>query len=136
NRKGRIGGSLLESLALAPRVSVRRLGHNEEISRANDFLWIFTANHARSTTDMTARAHLIQLWYEGDPRRRFVNTNTEEESLKRYARERRGQILGELVGMIQRWRDAGRPLGTRSHRLTRWAELVGGILCSAGLPEF
>ncbi len=32
NRKGCIGGSLLESQALAPFVSVRRLGHNDDIS--------------------------------------------------------------------------------------------------------
>jgi hypothetical protein len=136
NRKGCIGGPLLESLVLAERVSVRQLGLNEDISRNNDFLWVFTANNAKVTTDMTSRAVFIQLHYEGDPRQRFAGTTTEEESLKRYACEHRGQILGELLGMVIRWRDAGRPLGTRSHRCKRWAELVGGILQVASLPEY
>jgi hypothetical protein len=48
NQRGCIGGSLLESQALAERVSVRMLGHNEDITRANDFLWVFTSNNARA----------------------------------------------------------------------------------------
>src|SRR5262249_51347277 len=67
---------------------------------------------------------------------RFAGTTIEEEALKRYARDNRSVILRELLGMIVRWLDAHRPLGTRSHRCTRWAELVGGILLVAGLPEF
>jgi len=136
NRKGSIGGSLLESLALAPRVNVRMLGHNLDISRANDFLWIFTANHARATDDMTQRSVLVQLHYEGDPKKRFTGTTIEEEALKRYAREHRNQIVGELLGMVIRWREAGKPLGTQEHRCKRWAELIGGILHVAGLDEF
>jgi hypothetical protein len=68
NCRGGLGGSLLESLALAPRVSVRMLGHNEDISHINDLIWVFTANNARATADMTARALLLRLHHDGDPR--------------------------------------------------------------------
>jgi hypothetical protein len=136
NCRGSIGGSLLESLALRPRVNVRRLGHNEDITHTNNFLWVFTANHARATTDMTSRALLIRLHYEGDPRCRFADSDTEEEGLKRHALQHRAEILGELLGLVLRWRDCGCPRGPRSHRQARWAELVGGVLAVAGLPEF
>jgi hypothetical protein len=102
----------------------------------NDFLWIFTANNARATTDMTSRSIIIHLRYEGDPRVRFAGTGKEEEALKAYVRQHRHQILGELLGMVIRWREAGKPLGTRAHRCKRSAELLGGILQVAGLPEF
>jgi hypothetical protein len=136
NRKGKIGGGLLESLALAPRVNVRQLGANEDISRPNDFLWVFTANSARVTDDMTSRGVVIQLRYEGDPRQRFADGHTEEESLKRYALEQRGQVLGELLGMVLLWLEAGMPQPAARHRCTHWARLVGGVLQAAGLPEF
>lgn len=71
NRKSAIGGGLLESLALASRVSVRLLGHNEDIGRPNDFIWLFTANNARATPDAVDRATLIRMRYEGDPKTRF-----------------------------------------------------------------
>lgn len=48
----------------------------------------------------------------------------------------RPQILGELLGLVIRWRDAGQPLGARPHRCDRWAQIIGGILQVAGLPEF
>jgi hypothetical protein len=136
NQKGLIGGRLLESLALASRVSVRRMKCNEDISRSNDFLWIFTANSARATPDMASRGVLLQLHYEGDPRQRFVGTGIEGEALKRYARQNRTQILGELLGMVIRWRDMAMPKATKPHRCKRWAALVGGILLVAGLTEF
>src|SRR5262249_12878138 len=123
NQKGCIGGSLLERLSLSEHVSVRQLGLNEDITRKNDFLWIFTANNATVSPDMTSRAVFIRLHYEGDPRQRFAGTTTEEEALKGYARDNRSQILSELLGLIVRWLDASRPLGTRSHRCKRWAQL-------------
>src|SRR5262249_46240130 len=135
NQKGYIGGRLVESQVLAERVSVRQLGLNEDITRKNDFLWIFTANNAKVSTDMTSRAVRIRLHYEGDPRQRFAGTPTEEEALKRYAHDNRSGILGELLGMIVRWLNANRPLAGADHRCKRWAELVGGILQVAGLGE-
>jgi len=136
NRKGNIGGSLLESMALAPRVSVRMLGHNEDISRINDFIWLFTANNAKATADMTVRSVVVEFFFEGDPRGRFAGTEKEEEFLKNYARQHRQQILGELMGMVIRWREAECPLGTRLHRCKRWSQVIGGIMQVAGLPEF
>jgi hypothetical protein len=136
NRRGTIGGGLLESLALAPRISVRRLGYNEDISRPNDLVWVFTANHARATPDITSRAVIVQLRYEGDPRVRFAGSEKYENKLKGWIRQHRQQLLGELIGMVVRWREAGKPVSPARHRATFWSEVIGGILQVAGLPEF
>ena len=135
NRKGTIGGNLLESLALAPRVNVRELGRNADLSRQNNLLWMFTANNATATADMTSRFVVIRLRYEGDPKEKFAVTNVEEQSLKQYAREHRAEIFGELMGMVERWREAGSPLGARRHRCTHWSNMIGGVLTVAGFGD-
>jgi hypothetical protein len=38
--------------------------------------------------------------------------------------------------MVVRWNQQGRPPGQRSHRCHQWAAVIGGILETAGLPEF
>ena len=52
------------------------------------------------------------------------------------AYQHRVELLGELAGMVTRWSQAGRPEGTRSHRLHRWAKLIGGILEANGFDGF
>src|SRR5262249_50094889 len=66
-------------------------------------------------------------------------------NLLEYATRKRMEVLGELAGMVLRWRASGRPAaadvwpaGRRvpRHRWARWAELIGGILGSNGLFNF
>ncbi len=135
NRKGTIGGSLIESLALASKLSVRELGKNADITRQNDFVWVFTANNAKATSDMTDRGVIVELRYEGDPKVRFASASADEEELKAYARNNRVGILGELMGFVVNWCDADRPDGQRVHRVRRWSKVVGGILKTAGFGD-
>src|SRR5262249_37306404 len=86
--------------------------------------------------DMSSRIDVINLRFEGDPRTRFAGTDKEEKALKAYVGAHRQQILGELLGMVVRWREAGKPPGVRPHRCAKWAQLIGGILQVAGFPEF
>ena len=136
NRKGTIGGQLLESLVLSPRIALRLLKTSEEIDRPNDYLWVFTANDARATPDITSRAVVINLRYEGDTNAPFGDQEVHEESLKRYVRQNRLALLGELFGMVVRWRQADRPRVQPRHRLRCWSGLIGGVLQVAGFPEF
>ena len=45
-----------------------------------------------------------------------------------FAEEHRTQILAELVGMIERWKEAGRPEVDANFRFRSWARIIGGIL--------
>jgi hypothetical protein len=74
----------------------------------------------------------VRFHYDGDPRQRDFHGR---DPLS-YAREHRAEILGELMGMVVRWNQLGRLPGPRKHRCSYWAEVVGGILQVAGLPEF
>ena len=47
------------------------------------------------------------------------------------------QIEAEFRGMIERWKEAGRPLDqTIRHPFTDWARTVGGILMVNGFADF
>ena len=54
-----------------------------------------------------------------------------------YLPANRDQIEAELRGMIERWKEAGRPLDeTVRHSMTPWAKTIGGILVVNGFKDF
>jgi hypothetical protein len=122
----------IEANSMAPEVSLRILGKSENYTRPNDVLWTLTMNDTCTSPDLVSRGLPVQLAFEGKPEDRTFDGADPIG----YAREHRRDILGELAGMVVRWNQQGRPNGQRSHRLHQWAAVVGGILESAGLPEF
>ena len=126
-----ISSPTIEANSVAPEVSLRILGKSENYRRPNDVLWFITMNDTKASPDLVSRGLPIRFSYEGDPAQR----NFDGRDPIDYACEHRQEILGELAGMVVRWNQAGRPPGHRRHRLARWAELVGGVLCANGLPE-
>jgi hypothetical protein len=136
NAKVRGGGvvdsPVIEANSMAPEVSLRILGRSEHYTQPNTLLWVLTMNDTRTSPDLVSRGLPIRQSHEGDPRDRVFEGPDPVE----YAREHRLDILGELAGMVVRWNQQGRPPGSRGHRCGYWAQVVGGILETAGLPEF
>src|SRR4051812_46196774 len=131
NVRERVESALIEANALSPLLSFRILGQSGNISRPNAYLWVLTSNQASGTEDLISRGLPVRLRYEGNPRER-----TFAESPLDLARRYRLEVLGELAGMVERWKQAGRPPGIPKHRCDRWARVVGGILAANGLGEF
>jgi hypothetical protein len=131
NVRNRIESAVIEQNALSPLLSFRILGQSGTLKRPNTFLWLVTSNMTSGTEDFINRGLPIRLRYEGNPRERNF-----AENLLEYASTRRLDILGELAGMVLRWKEAGRPKGTSAHRCRRWAEVIGGILRVCGLTDF
>src|SRR6202022_2708889 len=111
NVRNRVESALIEANALSPVLSFRILGQSGNISRPNTFLWAITSNQATGTEDLISRGLPIRLRYEGNPRERTFG-----ENLLDFSRKYRLEILGELAGMVLRWKQAGKPLGTQQHR--------------------
>ncbi len=127
-----IDSTVIESQSMAPEISMRVLGVSENYARPNDVLWVLTMNATQASADLVSRALPVRLAYEGDPAYRvFAGPDPVE-----YAREHRGEILGELAGMVDYWVGAGRTDGHARHRCGHWARVVGGVMEAAGLPEF
>jgi len=127
-----VSSPAIEANSMAPQISLRILGKSENLTRPNDILWALTMNDTRTSPDLVSRALPIQLAYEGRPEDRDFGGFDPIV----YVRAHRQQILGELAGMIVYWQQQGRPPGHRSHRLPEWAAVIGGIVETAGLPEF
>lgn len=131
NARGHIESALLEASMLSPVLTFRLLGGNNIISRPNTYLWITTSNQTSGTSDYLRRNIPIRLFHEGDPKKRtFIGDPLE------YAIEHRFEILGELAGMVLRWKLAGMPLGKQQHRCAHWAKLIGGVLEVNGFDRF
>jgi hypothetical protein len=131
NVRNRIESALLEGNALSPLLCFRILGQSATISRPNAFLWVVTSNLTAGTEDFINRGLPIRLYHEGDPKKRHFSGSPLE-----YATSHRLEILGELAGMVQRWRQQGMPLGAKKHRCGRWSQVLGGILAVSHLDEF
>src|SRR5690606_7766375 len=130
----RIESATLERLITDQVLSFRLLGSSADIRAENSHFFCITANSSDVSRDLITRCVVVNLRYEGDPSKRTF-TLTDPQS---YAYEHRTEILGELLGMIERWKEAGRPEADISTRFNRrgWGRIVGGILAANGYTGF
>ena len=113
----------------------RRLGSNASISRPNDVIFALTMNHAKLSADLARRSVPINREYEGPVRNRQFAI----PDLAAFVLKHRDEIAAELVGMVQRWLDAGRPPATAPARHSicqEWAATIDAILRLNGLEGF
>ncbi|GIW97574.1 MAG: hypothetical protein KatS3mg111_0907 [Pirellulaceae bacterium] len=133
-RNPRIDSACLERSITDPILSFRLLGFSQEIRAENSHLFCITANTPDVSRDLITRSVVINLYHEGDPRRRnFVIADPEG-----YAQQHRLELLGELVGMVERWKAAGMRHANVHTRFNKkgWGNIVGGILDACGEPDF
>jgi hypothetical protein len=127
-----VSSPVIESLSTAAELSLRILGRSENFTRPNDLIFAIAMNDTRVSPDLVSRCVPIQLHYSGQTEDRVFTGPDPIE----YAREHRLEILGELAGIIIYWVQRGRADGSRSHRFRQWANVIGGMLETAGFPEF
>ncbi|MBP3954761.1 hypothetical protein J8F10_05620 [Gemmata sp. G18] len=123
-RAARIDSACLERSITDATLSFRLLGHSREIRAENSHIFCLTANTPEVSRDLVTRCALVDLFHEGDPARRAF-TYPDPEG---YARDYRAELLGELVGMVARWRAAGAPEADVASRFNKkgWGRIVGG----------
>lgn len=134
SRNPRIDSACLERSITDPILSFRLLGASKEIRAENSHLFCITANSPEVSPDLVSRSVVVNLFFEGSPkRRRFALIDPDG-----YALQHRTELLGELIGMVERWRTAGSPEADVETRFNKkgWGRIVGGILQVAGLPDF
>ena len=91
-----------------------------------------TANNPKLGSDLISRSMSINYYCEGDPAHRVFSIDDPRE----YALEHRNEILGELVGMVEKWKKAGRPLCKVKYRFQKFAQIIGGVLEANGFSGF
>lgn len=133
-RNQRIDSACLERSITDAILSFRLLGSSQDIQAENSHIFCLTANSADISPDLISRSVPINLFFEGAPsRRKFSLPNPE-----RYVTEHRVEILGELVGMVEKWKEAGSPRTETASRFNKsgWGDILGGILSVAEIPDF
>lgn len=133
-RNPRIDSACLERSITDHWLTFRLLGQSASIRAENSHIFCITANASDVSRDLMTRSVVINLYYEGDPERRKFTISDPEG----YALEHRTEILGELIGMVQRWLEAGKPEANVNSRFNKrgWGQIVGGILECCGEPDF
>lgn len=133
-RNPRIESACLERSITDRTLSFRLLGQSASIRAENSHIFCITANTPDVSRDLVTRSVVINLHYEGDPERReFLIADPEG-----HARKHRLELLGELIGMVERWKSQGSPLARTRSRFNKqgWGNIVGGILQACGEPDF
>ena len=134
NLRSKLDSERIEQAITSPKLMIRMLGANEFGEWDNDVLFVLTSNDLVVGRDLVSRNLVIDLYTEGDPRKRQAERKA-SMPLK-YAAQYRAEILGELAAMVLRWLDAGRPHGELNTRFERVMEVVGGVLDANGFPGF
>jgi len=133
-RNPRIESACLERSITDPILSYRLLGQSREIRAENSHIFCVTANTPDVSRDLVTRSVVVNLYFEGDPERRQFTIADPEG----YAELHRLELLGELIGMVERWKAGGCPKANAHSRFNKrdWGRIVGGILDHAGEPDF
>ncbi|QDU23756.1 hypothetical protein [Urbifossiella limnaea] len=133
-RAPRIDSACLERSITDEVLSFRLLGHSREIRAENSHQFCLTANTPDVSRDLVSRSVVVGLYHEGDPARRAFDLPDPEG----YALAHRAELLGELAGLVERWRAAGSPRAEARSRFNKkgWGPVVGGILRHGGFPDF
>ena len=134
NVRGKMDSERLEAHVTSPTITLRILGTNNFGEWPNSMMFIMTSNDLRASADLVSRNLTIDLYTEGDPRKR--NAERKKSRPLQYAQTHRAEILNEAVAHVLRWLDRGRPDGDQNMRFEKVSQLIGGILLANGLPGF
>lgn len=129
--KGKFSSQLLEKLVTAPDNDFRVLRTNQRFESRNLGVYVVTANDLEMSRDLVNRSLRVNFREGFDPMAREAGDN-----VLSYVRRHRVQILGELLGAVMRWRDAGRPDVQVPCRSREWAWPIAGMLEHAGISGF
>lgn len=139
NAKGRgrsrpIDSPCLERSITDRILSFRLLNHSKQIRAENSHIFCITANAPDVSRDLVTRCVVVELRYEGDPKRRSFSIADPET----FAEKHRLEILGELMGMVEKWKAAGSPRAQVHTRFSKqdWGGIIGGILEVCGRTGF
>ena len=103
-RLGReIASAVLDRLVTDKIKSFRLLGTSTDIRVDNSLILALTANQDAVSRDLVTRLVPVNLFFEGDATKRSFYM----EDPVGFAQQYRCELIAELLGMVQRWIDAG-----------------------------
>lgn len=134
-------GEEIDSPALAMLGSARTytgriLGKTQTGTFPNEMTLFMTGNNIGATGEIARR--MVPIHLEADCANPQEKTGFAHPDPVAYARSRQRQVAEAIVGMVERFKDAGRPefVGVTFGGFEAWARTVGGILTVSGSTGF
>ena len=137
NLEDKLSSPELAAALTAVEMTGRILGQTEERTYAVQTFWMANGVNVTIGGDLARRTFKSRVdpqdpmpWQRGGFR---------HPDLIRWVREDRGRILAAVFTMARAWIQAGKPLPERVPRVgsyEAWRDMIGGILESAGVPDF
>jgi len=130
-----IDSGTLASLLTATTYGGRLLGGNRMVNLPNNLTMVASGNNVQATGEIIKRTVPILLQpttASPESRRDFHHPD-----LRGYVRKERGTILACLLGLVENWKAAGKPIhADKMGGFEAWSGTVGGILQVNGLREW
>lgn len=129
-----IRSAFIESFVTAKEIVLASPGAGDPIRVENHFVVLINTNDGKVSIDMLNRALSVHLAPHGSLQdQESPIGNPKYEFLPKHQE----QIEAELMGMIERWQLAGRPLDLSTrHPMIEWAHVIGGIMSLNGFTDF
>jgi hypothetical protein len=109
-------------------------GTGAPVRRRNDVVVALSTNYGSVSEDLLNRALPIHLAPVGDVAERAPAIGNPKLE---YLPSQCERLEAECRGLIERWKEAGRPLDNAiRHPFADWARVIGGILAANGLEHF
>jgi hypothetical protein len=129
-----IRSAFIESFVTNPMIALAPPGVKDVVHAENHYVVTLNANDGMFSLDLLNRAISIRLFAKGSVHER--ETRIRNPKLE-FLPANRDQIEAELLGMVEKWKAAGRPLDNNvRHSMSLWAKTIGGILEVNGFHDF
>jgi hypothetical protein len=129
-----IASAFLEQILTDPEPLLYSPGRGSPLKSRNQLVVALSTQYGTIAEDLMNRALPIRLAPVGDVASRISPIGNPRFE---YLPEHRDQIQAELRGMVEKWKEEGRPLDHNvRHPFTDWARTIGGILQANGFDDF
>lgn len=130
-----LDSAALASLLTSANYQGRILGSSRMASIANSLTVVGTGNNVHATGEITKR--IVPVLLQPDTESPETRSDYRHADLRGFVEENRPRVLGALLGLVEGWKRAGRPLGSVGFGgFERWASVMGGIMATAGYSEW
>jgi hypothetical protein len=136
NITGRVNSGVLASVLTAATWSDRIMGGNRTAHLQNRCLWVCTGNNLALSSEIMRRTVMVRL-DAGVPHPEYRGGFKHAKILD-WVLTNRSKLVHAALVLVKSWVAAGRPVFTaiKMGSFESWAEIVGGILEVAGVPDF
>lgn len=139
NIEGRLKSPSLAALLTTREYSDRKLGTSDNMTLHHHIVWIGNGNNVSLGGDLPRRVYWSRM--DSESVRPWTDDKKyEHPDIRKWTSDHRGEIIAAILTLSRAWIQAKRPKPDNTipklGGFEAWRDVVGGILCNAGIPGF